>query len=755
MEVDAVSSVSGGRPVGREMPRELKSGKLTDKLLAIQARVNRLISRKNRSATVEDRAEAKHVVAESLFFDEHWYLEKYEDVRTSGIHPLDHFMATGWREGRDPGPMFTTSAYLKAYEDVAAVGINPLVHFVEFGMAEGRHGFGERSATRTPVGDPDLFGPATPCFSMPKSDPGDILWVRGSELDGSDKNLFFVGDVPVGYASASEKTLLSNAVDELRWISGDAHPKSMLGDDPSPPIQSKIVDGWFARHVRLRTRWAIGSRPLVFRGFQLVPGAGTAPVQVGEGLVRSSLQVAEFQLRNPYFPVLVVLTSAEGVVEHAEVIPFPSLYRNGDHYAEALWAASGRTADASSVASLGQQLTAALKQLHLHGAPVENVAVDWSEPANSILDRIDLRQWLLQIFRFQVVRSGLANGLAMARPPSALEDGTGPQRLILKPDQLPTISGLVQMRAQAETGGSAAELTPAPLLVSDKDPSLPALLISASEKILKVISSLDIGLLRQLPLVSGGRPLDGVTPVAIRRRRRRPPSDEQRMVPVSGLAARNTVRAPITWLVDAQDTPDDVFKQQVRSIALQAFAEQDVLVLTGATASKARSAAKLFPGKVQRQASPRNAIRATDTPLTAIVRANVILHSNLLAGELAAMLQHPEVASASCAMVSAERRGGSLNAKVIHAGGLLGSDAADELWGEIFSVAAPSPHLWMARSNVAKSWLEGSAGTSVSCVHLFSARVSATVVNASDAPTLELVVPRFADTATKVERLIG
>ncbi|MEZ5541718.1 MAG: hypothetical protein R3F42_06715 [Pseudomonadota bacterium] len=71
-------------------------------------------------------------------FDAAYYLQQNPDVRAAGIAPLDHYMNSGWREGRDPSPDFSTSYYLQANPDVRAVGINPFFHYLHTGRQEGR-----------------------------------------------------------------------------------------------------------------------------------------------------------------------------------------------------------------------------------------------------------------------------------------------------------------------------------------------------------------------------------------------------------------------------------------------------------------------------------------------------------------------------------------------------------------------------------------------------------------------------------------
>ena len=77
-------------------------------------------------------------VRNSVLFDERHYLETNPDVRETGMDAARHYLAYGGREGRDPGPFFSTSAYLVRYPDVAAASLNPLLHYEAHGRRENR-----------------------------------------------------------------------------------------------------------------------------------------------------------------------------------------------------------------------------------------------------------------------------------------------------------------------------------------------------------------------------------------------------------------------------------------------------------------------------------------------------------------------------------------------------------------------------------------------------------------------------------------
>lgn len=78
------------------------------------------------------------LVAASGVFDRLWYVAQYPDVAEVGIDPLVHFMCQGWRERRDPGPLFSTAYYVDDNPDVSDADINPLVHYLRWGWREDR-----------------------------------------------------------------------------------------------------------------------------------------------------------------------------------------------------------------------------------------------------------------------------------------------------------------------------------------------------------------------------------------------------------------------------------------------------------------------------------------------------------------------------------------------------------------------------------------------------------------------------------------
>jgi O-antigen biosynthesis protein len=77
-------------------------------------------------------------VRNSAFFDSEFYLSSNPDVRAAGMDAALHYLICGGREGRDPGPLFSTREYLVKFPDVAESGLNALAHYEMYGRREMR-----------------------------------------------------------------------------------------------------------------------------------------------------------------------------------------------------------------------------------------------------------------------------------------------------------------------------------------------------------------------------------------------------------------------------------------------------------------------------------------------------------------------------------------------------------------------------------------------------------------------------------------
>ena len=76
---------------------------------------------------------------QSPWWDAGWYLRQYPDLWEGQVNPFTHFMTHGAAEGRDPSPLFSSSAYAVRYAKALSVSgqRNPLVHFITQGRRLG------------------------------------------------------------------------------------------------------------------------------------------------------------------------------------------------------------------------------------------------------------------------------------------------------------------------------------------------------------------------------------------------------------------------------------------------------------------------------------------------------------------------------------------------------------------------------------------------------------------------------------------
>jgi hypothetical protein len=136
--------------VGRREGREIARSVLADDYLLRRARrgeepawsFETLLGEGQAADAVAEEAAVRHRerVLVGKEFDSAFYLASNLDVAKTGVDALDHFLASGWREGRDPNSTFSVKDYLESYPDIAAAEINPFVHFLTAGRAEGRTG---------------------------------------------------------------------------------------------------------------------------------------------------------------------------------------------------------------------------------------------------------------------------------------------------------------------------------------------------------------------------------------------------------------------------------------------------------------------------------------------------------------------------------------------------------------------------------------------------------------------------------------
>lgn len=123
------------------------------------------------------------LVRSNGLFDAAYYIQQLDVQLPPVTDPALHYLETGWIEGYDPGPLFSTKGYLQRYPDVAASAMNPLVHYLRYGMRDGRQGWNEQDllAWQRPLiasAQESLSELKRHDFSWPRLSRGDVIHVH-------------------------------------------------------------------------------------------------------------------------------------------------------------------------------------------------------------------------------------------------------------------------------------------------------------------------------------------------------------------------------------------------------------------------------------------------------------------------------------------------------------------------------------------------------------------------------------------------
>lgn len=96
-----------------------------------RGRVKRALNR--RIPTPEELKAAKELRKSSLF-DGVWYLSTYPEVAKTGLSPALHYLRHGAKEGKDPGPDFSTRYYAARHPLISRTRTNPLLNHLRTGQ---------------------------------------------------------------------------------------------------------------------------------------------------------------------------------------------------------------------------------------------------------------------------------------------------------------------------------------------------------------------------------------------------------------------------------------------------------------------------------------------------------------------------------------------------------------------------------------------------------------------------------------------
>lgn len=94
------------------------------------------LERAKAAAPAPEQAKAAAPLAQSslnVIFDADFY-RRQPGLALDGIAPLTHYLARGWKEGRDPCALFDTRFYLSQLPEAASSGLAPLLHYITVGV---------------------------------------------------------------------------------------------------------------------------------------------------------------------------------------------------------------------------------------------------------------------------------------------------------------------------------------------------------------------------------------------------------------------------------------------------------------------------------------------------------------------------------------------------------------------------------------------------------------------------------------------
>jgi hypothetical protein len=707
-------------------------------------------------------------ISASGLFDAKWYLREYPDVAAAGLDPLVHYSENGWREGRDPGPQFASSAYLKSNADVARCGINPLLHYIEHGRSEGR-AVRAPSVSAAPI--PAIahdFPAAAPVYRPEVYRLAPTPWVRAYRLSADEPTALLEGGHIIGLvADADIRRRIQSAFQRLASFSGFAPIGPAVGAHAEQDHPAELVDCWYVNETQLRSRWRQDESPFVLRGYQCDPSDGSLAL-VAESLVEAETDLVETSLIDPWFPVLFVFGRPDGSVTGSRLMAFPSLCRGGLHYVELL-ALSPEQPDPLAV---GTEQAARMERAKQSATRlVRSISVDVEgADGTSPLFNPQFRRWLDKVAGLSVSPAEGAIGAAADLLGScAAVQRTGGGSLAISGDMVPSISFLSLTEGEGEPDDSPIFL---PVVIAGAESSQPATFVELPKSAPAALAARASGYPAVWPRYVPDRPVRLPVmsdPAAVRVPSGRIIADAELLTPAMGqaLLLAEKISSGLTWIVFPQEWRSEDLARSIQGLSLQIGAGNHKLAFVGAVDDGLQALARgLFGDNAALFTDAESAAAALKTPFAGYIGPGVILHDNRCASFLMALLDDPEIASAACALVIAERRGKNWHVSMADAGRMAKSrgtaaveaGAVPEIfWRSVFPVSQPPRDLWIARSRQVKKWLGNRSPQRLAKgAHVCTTLVTASYLGArgDDAPEVR-VPPATEEAALRATVLFG
>ncbi|MEJ1157922.1 glycosyltransferase family 4 protein [Prosthecomicrobium sp. N25] len=222
----------------------------------------------------------RRAVLGSGLFDAAYYLSQFKDSREIPADPLAHFLAAGWKQGRQPNPVFHTAWYRSRHLGTRRK-VNPLLHYIASGWKAG--------LAPHPLFDPRWYLARYPDLQKKPLDPL-LHFLRHGSAELRDPNPLFDAAHYVARHRTPEPTSLSALA---HYISANGDPAAVslplfdagayLWNNPDVEQSTLTPLGHYLQHGRHENRrmvlnGAARSRMDLAEGR---PTAGPIPLAMG------------------------------------------------------------------------------------------------------------------------------------------------------------------------------------------------------------------------------------------------------------------------------------------------------------------------------------------------------------------------------------------------------------------------------------------------------------------------------------------
>lgn len=154
----------------------------------------------------------------SELFDTNWYIKKYEEqFDPKKCLPEYHYLTLGYKLGNDPSADFSTKLYIDKYPDVRDSGLNPLIHYLTHGQYEKRSLFSSRRLAESLGG------------------------VKSSSGTDCNSHMVLIQSIGLFQAKWYSETYFKSELSEEKCLEHFLKTGYMQGYDPSPAFSLSLI----------------------------------------------------------------------------------------------------------------------------------------------------------------------------------------------------------------------------------------------------------------------------------------------------------------------------------------------------------------------------------------------------------------------------------------------------------------------------------------------------------------------------------